>query len=254
LKRVTSRMVSRAMNFPIAYNKPIVGRNAFQHESGIHQDGLLKNRSTYEIMDPEAMGIPRNMIILGKHSGRHAIKHRLSEYGIDMTEAQLQGVYDKFKETADAQKIVSDDELIRIAGELTETQPDPYVLVDLQVHAGTQRSRTATVTIRENEFGAEQTYVAMGAGPIEAVIHAIQQAIPVAAEFEDLELHSLSTGEDAHGEAVVSIVHQQQRFRGTSIHNDIVLAAAQAYVAACNQAVMTTGIRMVEASPNRAAN
>ena len=182
------------MNFPIAYNKPIVGRNAFQHESGIHQDGLLKNRNTYEIMDPEAMGIPRSMIVLGKHSGRHAIKHRLSEYGIAMTEAQLQDVYDNFKEAADVQKIVTDDELIRIAGEMTQTQPDPYVLVDLQVHAGTQRSRTATVTIRENEFGAEETYVAMGAGPIEAVIHAMQQAIPVAAEFEDLELHSLSTG------------------------------------------------------------
>ncbi|MGM0882122.1 MAG: 2-isopropylmalate synthase [Bacillota bacterium] len=250
----TSRMVSRAMHFPIAYNKPIVGRNAFQHESGIHQDGLLKNRNTYEIMDPEAMGIPRNMIILGKHSGRHAIKHRLSEYSIEITDAQLQDVYDKFKETADAQKIVTDDELIRIAGELTHTQPDPYVLVDLQVHAGTQRSRTATVTIRENEFGAEQSYIAMGAGPLEAVIHAIQQAIPVAAEFEDLELHSLSTGEDAHGEAVVSIVHKQQRFRGTSIHNDIVLAAAQAYVAACNQAVMTTGSRVVDSSSSRAAN
>ncbi|WP_114381926.1 2-isopropylmalate synthase [Paenibacillus prosopidis] len=250
----TSRMVSRAMHFPIAYNKPIVGRNAFQHESGIHQDGLLKNRNTYEIMDPEAMGIPRNMIILGKHSGRHAIKHRLSEYSIEVTDAQLQDVYDKFKEKADAQKIVTDDELIRIAGELTHTQPDPYVLVDLQVYAGTQRSRTATVTIRENEFGAEKSYIAMGAGPLEAVIHAIQQAIPVAAEFEDLELHSLSTGEDAHGEAVVSIVHKQQRFRGTSIHNDIVLAAAQAYVAACNQAVMTTGSRVVDSSSSRAAN
>ncbi|WP_200961598.1 2-isopropylmalate synthase [Paenibacillus sp. Soil522] len=250
----TSRMVSRAMNFPIAYNKPIVGRNAFQHESGIHQDGLLKNRNTYEIMDPESMGISRNMIILGKHSGRHAIKHRLSEFGIEMSDAQMQDVYEKFKETADAQKIVTDDELIRIAGELTQTQPDPYVLVDLHVHAGTQRSRTATVTIRENERGSEQTYIAMGAGPLEAVIHAIQQAIPVAAEFEDLELHSLSTGEDAYGEAVVSIVHKQQRFRGTSIHNDIVLAAAQAYVAACNQAVMTTGSRNVDASPSRAAN
>lgn len=249
----TSRIVSRAMHFPIAYNKPIVGRNAFQHESGIHQDGLLKNRNTYEIMDPEAMGIPRNMIVLGKHSGRHAIKHRLSEFGISVTDDQLKDVYDKFKEKADAQKIVTDDELIRIAGEMTETQPDPYVLVDLHVHAGTQRSRTATVTIRENEFGREQSYVAIGEGPIEAVIHAIQQAIPVAAEFEDLELHSLSTGEDAHGEAVVSIVHQHKRFRGTSAHNDIVLAAAQAYIAACNQAVMTTGSRIVQESPSASA-
>lgn len=250
----TSRLVSRAMNFPIAYNKPIVGRNAFQHESGIHQDGLLKNRNTYEIMDPEAMGISRSMIILGKHSGRHAIKHRLSEYGIEVTDEQLQDVYDRFKEKADEQKIVTDDELIRIAGDLTQTQPDPYVLTDLHVHAGTQRSRTAAVTIRENEGGSEQACMAIGSGPVEAVIGAIQQAIPVAAEFEDLELHSLSTGEDAYGEAVVSIVHEGQRFRGTSIHKDIILAAAQAYVSACNQAVMTTGIRTVGNKEVKKAN
>lgn len=247
----TSRIVSRSMNFPIAYNKPIVGRNAFQHESGIHQDGLLKNRNTYEIMDPEAMGIPRSMIILGKHSGRHALKHRLSEYSITVTDEQLQEVYDRFKEIADVQKIVSDAELVRIAGELTNTQPDPYVLVDLQVQAGTQRMRTATVTIRENEGNTENAYIALGAGPIEAVISAIQQAIPVAAEFEDLELHSLSTGEDAYGEAVVSVLHHGHRYRGTSIHKDIILAAAQAYIAACNGAMMTSGSDAVPAVGER---
>ncbi|WP_337100974.1 2-isopropylmalate synthase [Paenibacillus sp. YIM B09110] len=250
----SSRLVSRAMNFPIAYNKPIVGRNAFQHESGIHQDGLLKNRSTYEIMEPEAMGISRNMIILGKHSGRHAIKHRLSEYNIELTDLQLQDVYDRFKEKADEQKIVSDAELIRIAGDLTQTQPDPYVLIDLQVQSGTQRSRTATVTIRENEGSQENAYIAIGSGPVEAVIHAIQQAIPVASEFEDLELHSLSTGEEAYGEAVVSIIHEGQRFRGTSIHKDIILAAAQAYISACNQAVMTTGSRTAANNKEQKAN
>ncbi|RIX50894.1 2-isopropylmalate synthase [Paenibacillus nanensis] len=239
----TSRLVSRTMNFPIAYNKPIVGRNAFQHESGIHQDGLLKNRSTYEIMDPEAMGISRNMIILGKHSGSHAIKHRLSEYGVEVTEEQLKSIYEQFKKVADGQKIVTDDQLIRIAGDMMKTRPDPYTLVDLQVHAGTQRARSATVTICENEQGVEQSYMAMGAGPLEAVIHAIGQAIPVTVEFEDLELHSLSTGEDAHGEAVVSIVHNGIRYRGTSINQDIILAAAEAYISACNQAVMTAGAR-----------
>lgn len=239
----TSRLVSRTMNFPIAYNKPIVGRNAFQHESGIHQDGLLKNRSTYEIMDPEAMGISRSMIILGKHSGSHAIKHRLSEYGVEVTEDQLKIIYEQFKKIADGQKIVTDDQLIRIAGDMTKTRPDPYALVDLQVHAGTQRARSATVTIRENERDTERSYMAMGAGPLEAVIHAIGQAIPVAVEFEDLELHSLSTGEDAHGEAVVSIIHNGTRYRGTSIHQDILLAAAEAYISACNQAIMTAGAR-----------
>ncbi|MGO4111052.1 2-isopropylmalate synthase [Paenibacillus sp. YAF4_2] len=242
----TSHMVSRAMHYPIAYNKPIVGRNAFQHESGIHQDGLLKDRSTYEIMDPEAMGISRSMIILGRHSGRHAIKHRLSEYGINVADDELVEVYNRFKQVADEKKIVTDDELIRIAGEMTETQPDPYKLVDLQVLAGSQKSRIASVTIRESADGAERSYSGMGEGPLEAVIHCIQQAIPVAAQFEDLELHSLSTGEDAHGEAVVSIIIEGERFRGTSIHKDIIYAAAQAYVGACNQAVMTGRKRLME--------
>lgn len=236
----TSRVVSRAMHSPIAYNKPIVGRNAFQHESGIHQDGLLKNRNTYEIMDPEAMGIPRSMIVLGRHSGSHAIRHRLSEYGIDVADEHMKEVYDRFKRLADEKKIVTDDELIRIAGETTDTQPDPYVMTDLQVLSGSNRSRVASVTIKESGDGEERSYTAVGAGPIEAVIRCIQQAIPVAAEFEDLELHSLSTGEDAHGEAVVSIIYNDQRYRGTSIHKDIVFAAAQAYVAACNQAVMAS--------------
>ncbi|WP_219833941.1 2-isopropylmalate synthase [Paenibacillus sp. R14(2021)] len=236
----TSRMVSRAMNFPIAYNKPIVGRNAFQHESGIHQDGLLKNRNTYEIMDPEAMGIPRSMIVLGKHSGRHAIKHRLAEFGIELNEEQLLDVYNRFIAKADELKIVPDDVLVRLASETTETQHDPYTLVDLQVLAGTQRSRIASVTIRERDSKEERTLTGTGRGPLEAVIHCLQQAIPVGAAFEDLELHSLSTGEDARGEAIVSIVHNNRRYTGTAVHNDIILASAEAYVAACNQMLMST--------------
>jgi len=236
----TSRVVSRMMHFPIAFNKPIVGRNAFQHESGIHQDGLLKNRNTYEIMDPETMGIPRSMIVLGKHSGRHAIKHRLAEFGIELDSGQLEQVYEAFKAKADAQKIVTDEQLIRIAGEQTETQPDPYVLVDLQVLAGSQRTRMATVTLREQD-GREHTYTSAGHGPLEAVIACIRQGIPAASELEDLELHSLSTGEDAHGEAVVSVLMDGERYRGTAVHDDIVLAAAQAYVSACNAAVMSRG-------------
>ncbi len=233
----TSRLVSRTMNFPIAYNKPIVGRNAFQHESGIHQDGLLKNRNTYEIMDPEAMGISRSMIILGKHSGRHALKHRLADYGISVNDQELQAVYDRFKVIADAQKMVTDDELIAIAGDMTDTRPDPYSLVDLQVSAGTDNVREAKVTI-SNDQKQEITYTAKGNGPIDAVIQALKQVIPVVEGIEDLEIHSLSTGEDAHGEATVSIIHDGKRYRGSVIHEDIVLAAARAYISACNQAIM----------------
>ncbi len=234
----TSRMVSRAMHFPIAYNKPIVGRNAFQHESGIHQDGLLKNRNTYEIMDPEAMGIPRSMIILGKHSGRHAIKHRVAEFGVELNDEEMEDLYNRFKAKADEQKIITDDVLMQLVGESTDTIVQPYSLVDLQVLAGSQRSRIASVTIHSSEDGTEATYTGTGEGPLEAVIQCIRQAMPVDAEFEDLELHSLSTGEDASGEAVVSVVSNGNRFRGTAIHRDIILAAARAYVAACNGVVM----------------
>lgn len=234
----TSRVVSRAMHFPIAYNKPIVGRNAFQHESGIHQDGLLKNRNTYEIMDPEAMGIPRSMIVLGKHSGRHAIKHRVAEFGVELNKDELEDLYNRFLEKADEQKIVTDDVLMQLVGESTDTLVQPFSLVDLQVLAGSNRSRIASVTIRRSEDGSEHTYTGAGEGPLEAVIQCIREAMPVGAEFEDLELHSLSTGEDASGEAVVSVVSNGQRFRGTAIHRDIILASARAYVAACNGAVM----------------
>ncbi|GIP36543.1 2-isopropylmalate synthase [Paenibacillus sp. J2TS4] len=236
----TSRMVSRAMHFPIAYNKPVVGRNAFQHESGIHQDGLLKHRSTYEIMDPEQLGIPRSMIILGKHSGRHALKHRIAQFGVTLNEGELETVYRQFKEVADEQKIVTDDRLLEIVGHSVRQDEavEAYSLIDLQVVAGSQRARVASVTIRDQRQGMEQSYSGVGDGPLEAVINCIQQAIPVAAEFEDLEIHSLSSGEEAHGEAIVTITHDEQTYRGTSMHKDIVLAAAQAYISACNQAVM----------------
>jgi 2-isopropylmalate synthase len=234
----TSRLVSRSMHFPIAFNKPIVGRNAFQHESGIHQDGLLKNRNTYEIMDPEAMGIPRSMIILGKHSGRHAIKHRIAEYGVKLGDSEMEELYNRFKEKADEQKIITDDVLMQLVGESTDSIVQPYALVDLQVLAGSNRTRIASVTIFSSEDGKEQTYTGSGEGPLEAVIQCIREAMPVDAVFEDLELHSLSTGEDAFGEAIVTVVSGEQRNIGTAIHRDIILAAARAYVSAVNGVIM----------------
>jgi 2-isopropylmalate synthase len=244
----TSRLVSRTMNFPIAFNKPIVGRNAFQHESGIHQDGMLKNRNTYEIMDPEAMGIPRSMIILGKHSGRHALKHRISEFGIRLEDGEMEDLYKRFKDKADEQKIITDDVLLQLVSESTDHIGEPYTLVDLQVLAGTNRSRLASVTVRCGEDGTEKTSTGTGEGPLEAVIHCIRHALPVEAVFEDLELHSLSNGEGAFGEAVVSVLHQGERYQGTAIHRDIILAAARAYVSACNTALLSSRRRMEQAA------
>ncbi|MBG9737729.1 2-isopropylmalate synthase [Paenibacillus alvei] len=233
----TSRMVSRMMHFPIAFNKPIVGRNAFQHESGIHQDGLLKNRSTYEIMDPVQLGIPHHMIILGKHSGRHALKHKAAQYGVTLDASQLDDVYANFKRMADQQKVVTDEQLLHCIGETLNEQLDAVELLDVQVIAGSSRSRVASVVIKELETGLERTYAGVGSGPIEAVIRAIAQSFSELIEFEDLELHSLSSGGNAAGEAIVTVSCNDFRYQGSAMHQDIVMAAAQAYVAACNQAV-----------------
>ncbi|WP_409344154.1 2-isopropylmalate synthase [Paenibacillus sp. MBLB4367] len=232
----TSRMVSRAMHFPIAFNKPIVGRNAFQHESGIHQDGLLKNRSTYEIMDPEQMGIPRKMIVLGKHSGRHAIKHRIQQFGVTLSDTQLEDVYTRFIAKADAQKIVSDGELAELAGAAGIMAIDAFELVDMQVMSSSERSRVASVTVRNRHSGEAATYTAIGQGPIEAVVRSIKQAMPFEAEFVDLELHSIASGESAGGEAEVTIEAADVAYRGNGVDEDILLAVAKAYIAACNQA------------------
>lgn len=233
----TSRMVSRLMNFPVSYNKPIIGRNAFQHESGIHQDGLLKHRSTYEIMDPEQIGVPRNMIVLGKHSGRHALKHRIEQFGVDLTDQQLGEFFYKFKQLADERKFVSDDELIHLVNEQVDTPSVPYSLVDMQVITNNQRTRLASVTLRHNKTNSEQSFSSTGDGPIEALIQCIKQAMPIPVEFRDLELYSLSAGEKASGEAAVTISAGDVEYHGTAIDPDIILAVAKAYLSACNQAV-----------------
>ncbi|MDR0270358.1 2-isopropylmalate synthase [Paenibacillus sp.] len=235
----TSRMISGAMHFPMAYNKPIVGRNAFQHESGIHQDGLLKDRSTYEIMDPEKMGIPRSMIILGKHSGRHALRDRLARYGIEIQGEELDQFYNVFKEVADQLKVVSDNQLLQMVSQSLGKPAQVYELGDVQVVAGSAFNRVAAVTLRHLHEGRETSHSSMGNGPLEAVIAAISQGIDAEITFGDLELHSLSGGEDAHAEAAVSVERKGKTYRGTAVHHDIVMAAGLAYVAACNSAVLS---------------
>lgn len=245
----TSRLVSRMMNFPLAHNKPIVGRNAFQHESGIHQDGLLKNRNTYEIMDPANMGIPRSMIVLGKHSGRHALKHRIRQYGADLEEAQLDDVYSEFKALADASKHVSDEALLHLLDDTVDGFISPYTLIDLQVITSSERARVASATIRNNLENRIATYSGTGEGPVEAVIQCMKQAIEQPIAFTDMELHSLSSGERANGEAAVTISYNGVDYRGVGIDEDIILAVAQAFMSACNQAVSTN----VRVEPDRAA-
>lgn len=249
----TSQMVSRAMSFPIAFNKPIVGRNAFQHEAGIHQDGLLKNRSTYEIMDPETLGIPRSMIILGKHSGRHAIRHRASQFGVELDEQQLERFYAAFKTLADRQKVVHDHELLELVGRTVNEVLEPYTLVSAQLVTGSAGHRVASCTIRDNATGAEALYTGSGSGPIEAIVAGIKQAVAFPVEFADLELYSLSSGEQANGEAIVTARMGDMAYRGVAVDGDILMAAAFAFMAACNQAVREERRRQTEPGNPEAA-
>ncbi len=236
----TSRLISGAMHFPIAYNKPVVGRNAFQHESGIHQDGLLKDRSTYEIMDPERLGIPRSMIILGKHSGRHALKDRAAKYGITLAPTELDALYETFKETADRQKVVSDDQMLQMVSQATGQQAQVYELGEVQVLAGSAQRRVAAVTVHHLKTGLKSSHTSTGDGPLEAIIAAIGQGIAENIDFVGLELHSLGSGENAQAEAAVMVEWEGLKFRGTATHQDIIMAAGIAYIAACNSALLST--------------
>lgn len=245
----TSQMVSRMMGSPIAYNKPIVGRNAFQHEAGIHQDGLLKNRNTYEIMDPERLGIPRSMIVLGKHSGRHALRHRVAEFGVELNAQQLEELYTAFKEKADRQKTVHDHELLQMAGQAVDRALEPYALSEVQIVTGSGTHRVASCKIRDNDAGTEAVYTGGGEGPVEAAVAAIRSAMPEPIEFADLELYSVSSGETSAGEATVTVRLGDALHRGTATNRDILMAAAEAYMAACNRAVREARSAAPESRP-----
>jgi 2-isopropylmalate synthase len=236
----TSRMVRREMNFPIALNKAIVGRNAFQHEAGIHQDGLIKNRSTYEIMDPVQMGIPRKMIILGKHSGRHAIKHRFTQLGVDMNDQQLEILYEKFKGIADTQKTVSDAELMMLLEDPTHPSREIFEMREMQVVSGNERIRMASITLYDKRTQAITSFSASGTGAVEALIGCIKQAMPYDVRLIELEVHSMfngeSSSESSEGEAEVTIEVKGETYIANGVDTDIVFAAAKAFLAACNQA------------------
>ncbi|WP_371320217.1 2-isopropylmalate synthase [Chengkuizengella axinellae] len=238
----TSRLVSRIMNFPIAFNKPIVGRNAFQHEAGIHQDGLLKNRNTYEIMNPEKLGVPREMIILGKHSGRHAIKHRVSEMGVPLNPTQLEDLYTRFKAFADQHKSVTDEQLAQLVGKATNTVMENYMITDIKVFTQ-HHKKAATATVINQITHEENTFLGKGKGPVEAIISSIKQAIPLDVKFIDLELYSLSSGENANGEAIVTIEIEGRKFKGTCIDEDIMFSIAKGFISAINQCIRENNIQ-----------
>lgn len=230
----TSRLVSNLTGMLVQPNKAIVGANAFAHESGIHQDGVLKNKLTYEIMDAQMIGLTDNQIVLGKHSGRNAFRTRLKELGFELSESELNKAFLKFKDLADKKKEISDWDLEAIANDEIQSSPELFRLELVQVSCGSSARPTATVTLRTPD-GEELTDAAIGTGPVDAVYKAINRVVNVPNQLIEFSVQSVTAGIDAIGEVTIRLRHKERVFSGHAANTDIIVASAQAYVNALNR-------------------
>ncbi len=232
----TSRMVSQLTNLDIQRNKAIVGQNAFAHESGVHQDGMIKNRHTYEIMTPPDVGIPESKLVLGKHSGRHALTQRIETLGYTLDSIGVERIYDAFKELADKKKNIYDEDIeILIENELNiGEETEIWHLENLQVTTGNNTIPTATITISD-QSGTKMTDAAIGDGPIDAIYTAISDLTKVSVVLLNYRINAVTEGGDAQGEVLVELDHHGKRIRGRGVSTDVIEASAKAYLAAINR-------------------
>jgi 2-isopropylmalate synthase len=229
-----SRMVSTLTGLLVQRNKAIVGENAFAHEAGIHQDGVLKYRETYEIMDPATVGIPKNALVLGKHSGRHAFKDRVTQLGYKLSEEQLESAFVKFKSLADKKKEVFDEDIEALVDDQLELSGGLWELAGLQVTAGSNTIPTATVTLRDSN-GETMQDASIGDGPVDAIYSAIQRLTGIKISLTDYRIRAVTKGKEALGEVQIELEHSGKKIRGRGLSTDILEASALAYVAAINR-------------------
>jgi len=248
----TSRMVSRLTGYPVQPNKAIVGRNAFAHESGIHQDGVLKERTTYEIMDPTAVGLESNSIVLGKHSGRHALKDALAELGFKVEGGALNQAFKRFKEIADKKKQVTALDLEAIVSDEMRERTDSYGLGWFEVEAGSRKEPMARVAVRMPS-GEESVGESTGDGPIDAIFGAIRSAIATECELRSFTVSAVTEGEDALGEVTVMLRAHGRLASGQGVATDILEASARAYVRALSNALDGAAVREAEGLTQDAA-
>lgn len=229
----TSRMVSRIMNIPVQPNKAIVGSNAFAHSSGIHQDGILKDRSTYEIIRPEDVGIKDHKLVLTARSGRAALRHQLQQLGYELVEEKFERVYQRFLNVADRKKEVTSEDLITIVEiELTKV-PETYSFHSLQIMSGTTLNPMASVTLLKGE--EKITESALGNGPVDAVFKSIEKVVRKTAKLRDYDLKAVTTGTDALGEAMVRVEIEGTIYSGIGTSPDVIEASGRAYLNAFNR-------------------
>ncbi|GAB4239261.1 MAG: 2-isopropylmalate synthase [Elainellaceae cyanobacterium] len=239
----TSRLVSNLTGMLVQPNKAIVGANAFAHESGIHQDGVLKHKLTYEIMDAQSIGLNDNQIVLGKHSGRNAFRTRLKELNYELTDQELNRAFLRFKELADKKKEITDWDLEAIVNDETQHVPELFKLEHVQVSCGDHARPTATVTLRTPD-GQELTDAAIGTGPVDAVYKAINRVVDIPNQLIEFSVQSVTAGIDAIGEVTIRLRYDEDRiFSGHGANTDIIVASAQAYINALNRlcAALQTG-------------
>ncbi len=229
-----SRMVSTLTGLVVQRNKAIVGENAFAHESGIHQDGVLKKRETYEIMDPASVGIPKNTLVLGKHSGRAAFKDRITHLGYTLTDEQIEAAFTRFKTLADKKKEVYDEDIEALVDEQLELTRGLWELMSLQVVAGSTTTPTATVTLRDSN-GQPLTDASVGDGPVDAIYSAIARLTGVRAALTDYRIRAITRGKDAQGEVTIALQHADVTVHGRGVSTDILEASALAYLSAINR-------------------
>ncbi|WP_406677076.1 2-isopropylmalate synthase [Moorella sp. ACPs] len=235
----TSRLVSSLTGMPVQYNKAIVGKNAFAHEAGIHQDGVLKERTTYEIMNPTMIGLVHNNIVLGKHSGRHALRSRLEELGFKLNEAELDKAFARFKELADRKKEITDRDLEAIVEHEVKQIPEKFVLEHIHISTGNRVVPTATIGLRVDQELKEEA--ACGEGPVDAAFKAIDKITRIPVCLKSYALNAVTGGKDAVGEVTVKVEYAGRVFIGRGISTDVLEASARAYVNAINKVVYEIG-------------
>jgi len=228
-----SKLVSAVTSFPVQYNKAIVGRNAFAHESGIHQDGVLKHTQTYEIMTPESVGVKQTSLVMGKHSGRHAFLHKLEELGYKLSGNQFEDAFVRFKALADRKKQIYDEDIEALVDEEIATAQDRIKLVSLTVIAGTRGPQRATMKLDiDGRIAIEE---AEGNGPVDATFNCIKSLVPHEAILELYQVHAVTQGTDAQAEVSVRLSEGGKSVTARGADPDTLVASAKAYLGALNK-------------------
>jgi len=230
----TSRLIANITGIQVQRNKAIVGQNAFAHEAGIHQDGMLKERTTYEIMRPEDVGLTKSDLVLGKHSGRAALADRARELGYTLTREQLDSIFQQFKELADKKKEVYDGDLAALVEQQLHSIPQLWSLEEYAVASGTGRAPRVSLRLRRGQHRVETTKDC-GDGPIDAVFLAMEELTGINVQCRDFRVHSVTVGKDAQGEVTVVVEHEGELYRGRGVSTDSVEASAKAFLNAINR-------------------